>query len=65
MSLRSFHLLFIAVSVALTAFIVAWATGQYRLEHEPVYAVWAIGAVAAGGVLVVYGTAFQRKTRNL
>jgi hypothetical protein len=63
--LRSFHLFFIALSVLLAAFVVAWATGQYRLEHEAIYLVWDAGAVLAGGLLIVYGAAFQRKTRNL
>lgn len=65
MSLRAFHLLFIALSVVLAAFVAAWATGQYRLEHETGYAVAAVGAVAAAAALAVYGAAFQRKTKNL
>jgi hypothetical protein len=65
MSLRAFHLLFIALSVMLAAFVAAWAAGQYRLEHEMIYAVTGIGALAASGVLAVYGAAFQRKTRGL
>ena len=65
MGLRSFHLFFIALSVLLAAFVAAWATGQYRLEHEAIYAVWGAGAVTAGAGLVMYGAAFQRKTRNL
>jgi hypothetical protein len=65
MSLRAFHLLFIALSVVLAAFFAAWASGQYRLEHEPLYAFTSVMALAAGGGLAVYGTKFQRKTRNL
>jgi hypothetical protein len=65
MSLRAFHLLFIALSVMLAAFVAAWAAGQYRLEHEMIYAVTGVGAAVASGLLAVYGTAFQRKTRNL
>jgi hypothetical protein len=65
MSLRAFHLLFIALSVVLAAFFAAWASGQYRLEYEPVYALAAVLAVASGVGLAVYGTLFQRKTRNL
>jgi len=65
MSLRAFHLLFIALSVMLAAFVAAWAVGQYRLQHEMIYAVTGVGAAAASGLLAVYGTAFQRKTRNL
>ena len=65
MGLRNFHLLFITVSVLLAAFVVAWASGQYRLEHEGVYLVWAVGAILLGSALVVYGASFQKKTRNL
>lgn len=65
MSLRAFHLLFIALSVVLAAFFAAWAGGQYQLEHETLYAFTGVAALATGGALAVYGAAFQRKTRNL
>jgi predicted Co/Zn/Cd cation transporter (cation efflux family) len=65
MSLKAFHLLFIALSVVLAAFVAAWAAGQFRLEHEIVYAITAVVALAASGSLVWYGALFQRKTRNL
>jgi hypothetical protein len=56
---------FIAISILLAAFVAAWATGQYRLGHQAIYLVWGSGAVMFGGGLVMYGTAFQKKTRNL
>jgi ABC-type Mn2+/Zn2+ transport system permease subunit len=65
MSLRAFHLLFIALSVILTAFFAAWAAGQYRAGQDVTYALVAVGSLAASVGLVVYGTKFQRKTRNL
>lgn len=65
MSLRAFHLLFIGLSVILAAFSAAWAGGQYRLEHEMIYAVTVAGSLATGAGLAVYGAKFQRKTRNL
>ena len=65
MGLRAFHLLFISVSVILAVFSAAWAVGQYRLEHEAIYAVTTAGAIALAAGLMWYGTAFQRKTRNL
>ncbi|MQA30009.1 MAG: hypothetical protein GEU82_09245 [Luteitalea sp.] len=65
MSLRAFHLLFIGLSVVLAAFFAAWAMGQYRLEHQPVYALTGVLSLGAGCGLAVYGTKFQRKTRNL
>jgi FlaG/FlaF family flagellin (archaellin) len=65
MSLRAFHLLFIAISVVLAAFCAAWAMGQYRVEHHAVFIVTALGSLAAACGLAAYGAAFQRKTRNL
>lgn len=65
MSLRWFHLLFIGLSVTLAAFFAAWAGGQYRLEHEAIYAVTSAGSLAIGAGLAWYGAAFQRKTRNI
>ena len=65
MSLKSFHLVFISLSVILAAFSAAWAVGQYRLEHEAIYAVTTAGAIAIAAGLMWYGTVFQRKTRNL
>jgi len=65
MSLRAFHLLFISVSVILAAFCAAWAVGQYRVEHDAIYAVTTAGAIATAAGLMWYGTVFQRKTRNL
>jgi hypothetical protein len=65
MSLKIIHLLFVALSVILTAFFAAWAAGQYRVEHEAGYLVTAAVSLAAGAGLVVYGAAFQRKTRQM
>ena len=65
MSLRVFHLLFVALSVILTTFFAAWAAGQYRCDHQPGYVVAAAAALAAGAGLAVYGAAFQRKTRRM
>src|SRR5262249_51476217 len=65
MSLRAFHLFSIALSVVLAAFFAAWAASQYRAEHALGYAVAAVAALLAGGGLVFYGAAFQRKTRHL
>jgi ABC-type Mn2+/Zn2+ transport system permease subunit len=64
-SLRAFHLLFITLSVILTAFFATWALGQYSAAHDASYVVVAAGSLAAGLGLVLYGAQFQRKTRNL
>ena len=65
MSLRAFHLLFISLSVMLAAFSAAWAVGQYRIDHDAIYVVTTVAAVATAAGLMWYGTVFQRKTRNL
>jgi hypothetical protein len=65
MSLRAFHLFFIGLSVVLTAFFAAWATTQYRADHDIAYAIAAVASVAVGGGLIAYGAAFQKKTRHL
>jgi hypothetical protein len=65
MSLRAFHLLFIALSVILAAFFAAWAAGEYRAVHQAGYAAAGLVSIAAAVGLAVYGAAFQRKTRHL
>ena len=65
MSLRAFHLVFIAVSVMLAAFVAAWAMSEYRTAHDSSYIAAGVASAAAGMALAVYGALFQRKTRRL
>jgi hypothetical protein len=65
MSLRAFHLFFIAISVILAAFVAAWAGAQYRGSGEAYFIAASVVAAVSGAALVVYGARFQRKTRNL
>ena len=65
MSLKAFHLLFIAISIVLAAFMAAWAVGQYRALGDASYVATAVASVAAGAGLAVYGARFQRKMRRL
>jgi hypothetical protein len=65
MSLRAFHLLFIALSVVLAAFFAAWAASQYRVNHEASYVVTCVASMTGAVVLAFYGAAFQRKTRGM
>jgi len=64
MSLRAFHLLFIALSVILAAFFGAWAFGEYRAGHGAVYVITALGSLVAAVALAAYGVAFQKKTKR-
>ena len=65
MSLRAFHLLFIALSIVLAAFLAAWAMTQYQTAHDMSYLVGSAASLATAGALAVYAVAFQRKTRNM
>ena len=65
MSLRAFHLFFIAVSTILAAFVAAWAAQQYQTTHAVGYALASAGALLSGVGMAVYGAAFQRKTRRM
>lgn len=65
MSLKAFHLFFIAICILLAAFVAAWATGEYRADHGGVYMLTAAGSALSGAALAFYGVAFQRKMRRL
>ena len=65
MSLRAFHLLFIALSIVLAAFLAAWAVGQYRTGHDLVYLGAGVASLGSAAGLAVYAVAFQRKTRGM
>ncbi len=65
MSLRAFHLLFIALSVVLAAFCAAWSVGMYRAAHQIIYVLGAVSSLGSVVGLSMYGAAFQRKTRQL
>jgi hypothetical protein len=65
MSLRAFHLFFIAVSVVLAAFFAAWAAGQYSAGHEISYVIVGVLSLASGLGLAIYAAKFQRKTKGL
>jgi hypothetical protein len=64
-SLRAFHVVFVALSIVLAAFVAAWANGEYRVDGAMLYLVTAIVSLLLGGGLAVYLAAFLRKTRNL
>jgi len=65
MSLKAFHLFFIAICGVLAAFCTAWAVAQYRVDPSAGYAAGAIVSSLCVVALAVYGTAFQRKVRKL
>jgi hypothetical protein len=64
MSLKAFHLFFIALSIVLAAFVAAWAVSQYRAVHEAGYVLAVVASLATGAGLAVYGVVFRRKVRR-
>jgi len=65
MGLRSFHLLFIGISIVLAAFVAAWAIGEYRVAHDANYIIAAVGSLCGAAGLSVYVSAFQKKTKRM
>ena len=58
MSLKAFHIVFIVLSVAITAGFGVWA-----LQH-PAYKGWGIACLLAAVCLVIYGVAFLQKLKK-
>jgi hypothetical protein len=65
MSLRAFHLLFIALSIVLAAFLAAWAVGQYQTNHDAGYLGAGGMSLVTAAALAKYAVAFQRKTKGM
>lgn len=65
MSLRFFHILFIAVSALMALVVGIWAIDAYRADGSLTWVALALFALVGGGLLVVYGNRFLQKTRNL
>lgn len=63
MNLRSFHLVFITCASALACLVGAWALTSTALTG-PARLGTAIGAIAAGLALVIYGAWFFRSSRS-
>jgi hypothetical protein len=65
MSLRAFHLVFIAVSVALSAFVAAWGLREWRATHSGGAIALSVIFFACGVALIAYGVHAARKFREL
>ena len=63
MSLRSFHLLFIAASLALMAFVTVWSGRQYLSGNDHLGSAAAAAALFLGGL--AYLPWFIRRTKRL
>lgn len=62
MSLKAFHLLFIAVSIVLSAFVAAWGVQQFQADRSVGNVAIAVVGVAGAAALAFYTSVFRRKT---
>lgn len=65
MSLKIFHIVFIVVSIAFSAFMAVWGVVHYRRSGAAGDLILGLSFVLLGGVLVVYSNWFVRKLRAL
>ena len=66
MSLRAFHVVFVAASIALSLMMAVWGVVTYGTDRGSVgHLVTAGGAVIIAGLLTVYAVKFVRKTREI
>ena len=64
MSLKAFHIVFIALSLALALGFGAWCLKTNRTEADKGYLALGVTSFAVGGLLIVYGSWFLRKLRK-
>ena len=65
MSLRVFHIIFIAVCIALCVYVAIWGIREYMATRSVGALAMAAVFVAGGGVLVAYSGRAFRKLRDL
>jgi hypothetical protein len=65
MSLKFFHIVFITVSTLMCLVVGLWALDAYRTDGAATWMALAVGSLAGGACLVVYGTRFLQKFRKL
>jgi hypothetical protein len=65
MSLRFFHIVFIALSSLMSLVVGIWAIDAWRGDGDVLWLGLALLALGGGGLLVVYGNRFMQKTRKL
>jgi hypothetical protein len=65
MSLKAFHVVFVASSIVLMAFLSAWSFQNFRESGNSADLTGSIGAGLGIVVLTVYGRYFLRKLKNI
>lgn len=65
MSLKTFHLFFIALSTLLAFCFGAWGIQEFVSQDDVSNLVLGAGSIVVGGALVVYGTRVREKLKHL
>jgi len=65
MSLKAFHIVFIALSILLSFFCGAWLLNEYVSDRHVTYLVAAILFFGAGVGLICYGKSVLRKLKHI
>ncbi len=65
MSLKAFHVVFVAASVGLCLLMAGWSFGNYRSGGGLSDLVWTIGPAVGALALLAYGRYFLVKLRNI
>lgn len=61
MSLKAFHVVFLAISLVLCAGFGVWAVREFTALNESLFLWMGLGSFATGLCLIVYGIWFVRK----
>jgi hypothetical protein len=65
MSLKAFHVVFLAASILLMLFLATWCYGGYRRTGEAMNLVWMATSGLSAVVLLVYGRYFLKKLKHI
>jgi uncharacterized membrane protein SirB2 len=65
MSLKAFHIVFIAMSILLSFFCGVWLLCEYSSSRDATYLVVAILFLLAGVGLICYGKSVLRKLKHI
>lgn len=65
MSLKAFHIFFVAASVGLCLLMAGWSYGNYRANGAVGDLMWLVGSSLGALLLLAYGKYFLTKLRNI
>lgn len=65
MSLKAFHIFFIAVSILLALGVGLWGVNIYLEDTNVDYLLFGIGSLLTGAALIAYGVKMLRRFRSL